>query len=55
MQFIYNKIGTKNNFADMMTKPMTTNKFRHFLDLVGILLVSEVEPFGAFWQRQTRA
>jgi len=30
------KIATAHNLADMLTKPVRTVKFKHFLDLVGI-------------------
>ena len=33
---VVKKVGTADNPADMLTKPVPTNKFKHCLDLVGI-------------------
>lgn len=33
---IVKKVGTSDNPADMMTKPILISKFKHCLDLIGV-------------------
>jgi len=41
-----NKIGTADNPADMMTKPVTSRKFEHCLKLLSVQSI-EGEPIGS--------
>ena len=49
---VVQKLPTENNHADMITKPVPIAKFRHCLDLIGVL--SQRSPYGAIWKGQSR-
>jgi len=35
-EIVLQKIGTEENAADMVTKPVTTDKFKHYLNLLNV-------------------